>query len=102
MSNDFVLSTERPQVLSFESIPQREQKNLVRVVEEVLEMAKKGELTTVAISGNTSDGHVYTAWHGEDLVKMLGAIEFVKHDIVSGFDLEDPEEEDEDEDDEIG
>lgn len=57
---------------------------LVRMLEELLEQAKTGEIEGGIFAGASRDGCMYTCWDTGDAVKsqMIGALEKVKFDFI--------------------
>lgn len=56
----------------------------IKILEEALELAKGGEITTVAIAAVTHKGAIMRSWScGDPVAPLLGAIAVLAHDLAS-------------------
>ncbi|MCZ3377425.1 hypothetical protein [Rhizobium sp. AG207R] len=78
MSNVTSLFGERP--------PQLGEPNeaLVRMLEDVLQMAKSGRLQSMIATGFTEEGNRLSLWSGDhpNVYEMLGALSWLQHEYV--------------------
>ncbi|ARO24745.1 hypothetical protein TAL182_CH02999 [Rhizobium sp. TAL182] len=67
------------------------QAGLIQVLEELVEMAKAGQLQSFVGTGFASDGGRVSAWggHHENVYEMLGALTWLQHEYVDRTTTED-------------
>lgn len=52
---------------------------IVALCESVLEDARAGKITAIALTGHTNDNQIFSGWvHGDNVFLMLGALENLK------------------------
>ena len=57
----------------------------IGVLEEALDMAKRGELQTVMIVGSLKNGNTFRSHSIQDRLTVVGQLELAKNYLLSGF-----------------
>jgi hypothetical protein len=71
-----------------EARAQQEKDQLVKLVEELLELCKSGSVTWVAMAGEFDNGQKMSAFgniHKGDALRVVGAIEWLKGEYMAAF-----------------
>lgn len=55
--------------------------DVVEILEEALEMAKRGELRSVMVTGEITGNHTYTHYATGDLLTAIGLASFLTHTL---------------------
>lgn len=58
------------------------QDNMVEALEDILKMAKRGELTNYILAAKRSDGEVITSWANADVVERNELVSHLQIDVV--------------------
>jgi hypothetical protein len=69
-------------VIVFETRDQKDQDSLVRRLEELVEIAKAGELKSFVLAGHSDDGTVLTGWANAGINQRQELISHLQIDVI--------------------